>query len=131
MSLSINLFSLQVFPGSLLPSTYSDPQNSDHLMARSEVERRRDYIQPLYVLVGEEHPLVQLILQCLHNTPARRPSAEELLQQLEEMRTQIEGPYGQIVNVNVDMKKVRVLMEKDTEIGRLQQEVQRLEVGGV
>ena len=110
---------------------YSDPQNPDHLLARSEVERRRDYIQPLYVLVGKEHTLVQLVLQCLHNTSARRPSAEELLQQLEAVRTQIEGPYGQIVNVNLDIKKVRVLREKDTEIGRLQQEVQLLEVGGV
>ena len=120
-----------MFPGSLLPSTYPDPQNPDRLLARSEVERRRDYIQPLCVLVGEEHPLVQLVHHCLHNTPARRPSAEELLHQLEAVRAQIEGPYGQIVNVNLDMKKVRVLREKDAEIGRLQQQVQQLEVGWV
>ena len=121
----------QVFPGSLLPHTYSDPRNPDRLLARSEVERRRNYIQQLHGQLGEEHPLVQLVHQCLHNTPARRPSAEELLQLLEGMRAQIEGPYGQIVNVNLDMKKVRVLREKDAEIGRLQQQVQQLEVGGV
>ena len=121
----------QVFPGSLFPSTYPDPQNPDRLLARSEVERRRNYIQPLHGQLGEEHPLVQLVHQCLHNTPARRPSAEELLQLLEGMRAQIEGPYGQLVNVNLDMKKVRVLREKDTEIGRLQQQVQQLEVGWV
>ena len=120
-----------MFPGSLLPHTYPDPQNPDRLLARSEVERRRDYIQQLHGQLGEEHPLVQLVHQCLHNTPARRPSAEELLQLLEGMRAQIEGPYGQIVNVNLDMKKVRVLREKDAEIGRLQQQVQQLEVGGV
>ena len=121
-------FVLQVFPGTLLPHNYEDPRNPDCLLARSEVERRRDYIQRLYVLVGEEHPLVQLVHQCLRNTPARRPSAEELLHQLEAVRAQIEGPYGQIVKVNLDMEKVRVLREKDTEIRGLQQQMQRLEV---
>ena len=117
-------FVLQVFPGTLLPHNYEDPRNPDCLLARSEVERRRDYIQRLHVLVGEEHPLVQLVHQCLRNTPARRPSAEELLHQLEAVRAQIEGPYGQIVKVNLDMEKVRVLREKDTEIRRLQQQLE-------
>ena len=121
-------FVLQVFPGTLLPHNYEDPRNQDCLLARSEVERRREYIQPLHGQLGEEHSLVQLVHQCLRNTPARRPSAEELLQQLEAVRVQIEGPYGQIVNVNLDMKKVRALREKDTEIRRLQQQMQQLEV---
>ena len=119
-------FLLQVFPGSLLAHNYPDPQNPDHLLARSEVERRREYIQPLHGQLGEEHPLVQLVHRCLHNTPARRPSAEELLQQLEAVRAQIEGPYGQLVKV--DMEKLRTLREKDTEIRRLQQQMHQLEV---
>ena len=122
-------FLLQVFPGTLLPHNYADRQNPDHLLARSEVERRRDYIQPLHGQLGEQHPLVQLVHQCLHNTPARRPSAEELLHQLEAVRAQIEGQYGQLVKV--DVEKVRLLREKDTEIRRLQQQMQRLEVGSV
>ena len=121
----------QVFPGNLLPHTYADPQNPDHLFARSEVERRRDYTQSLYRQLGEEHPLVHLVHQCLRNTPARRPSAEELLQQLEAVRAQIEGPYGQSVRVTVDMEKVRALREKDTEIRRLQQQMHQLEVGNM
>ena len=72
-----------MFPGTLLPHTYADPQNPDHLFARSEVDRRRDYIQSLYRQLPEQHPLVHLVHQCLHNTPARRPSAEELLRQLD------------------------------------------------
>ena len=98
-------------------------------MGRSEVERRREFIQLLHEQLPEQHPLVQLVHQCLHNTPARRPSAEELLQQLEAVRTQIEGQYGQLVKV--DVEKVRLLREKDTEIRRLQQQMQRLEVGSV
>ena len=120
-----------MFPGSLLPPNFPDPENPDHLTGRSEVERWRDYTQPLHGQLGKEHPLVKLVHQCLHNTPARRPSAEELLQQLEAVRAQIEGgPYGQLVSVNMEkLKMVRVLREKDTEIGQLQQQMQQLEVG--
>ena len=100
-------------------------------MGRSEVERRRDYIQPLHGQLREEHPLVQLVHQCLHNTPARRPSAEELLHQLEAVRTEIEGPYGQSMRVFVDIGKVRLLTEKDAEIGHLRQQLQQLQVGSV
>ena len=116
-SYSNHFFLLQVFPGSLLPHNYPDPQNPDHLSARSEVERRRDYIQPLYGQLGEEHPLVQLVCQCLHNIPARRPTAKDLLQRLQAVKAQIEGPY-----VKVDMEMVRVLREKNTEIKHLQQQ---------
>ena len=71
---------------------------------------------------------MRLVHQCLHNTPNQRPSAEELLQQLEAVRAQIEGPYGQSVRVIVDMEKVRVLRGKDAEIERLRQQVRQLQV---
>ena len=48
---------------------------------------------------------------------------------MEAVRAQIEGPYGQIVKV--DIEKVRALREKDTEIRRLQQQMHQLEVGSV
>ena len=72
---------------------------------------------------------MQLVCQCLYNIPARRPTAKDLLQQLQAVKAQIEGPYGQIVKV--DMEKVKVLREKNTEIRRLQQQMQQLEVGSV
>ena len=119
-----------MFPGSLLPPNFPDPDNPDRLIGRSEVERRREYIQQLHEQLPERHPLVQLVHQCLHNNPTRRPSAEELLQQLEAVRAQIEGgPYGQLVSVNMEkLKMVRTVREKDTEIGQLQQQMQQLEV---
>ena len=119
----------QVFPDPLLPSTYVDPQNPNRTLGRSELERRGDYIQQLNGMLGEEHPLVQLVCQCLHNIPDQRPTADELLQQLEAAKAQVEGPYGQIVKV--DLERVRVLREKDTQIRRLQQQVQQLEVDSV
>jgi len=115
-----------VFPGDLLPSTYPHADNPERIIGRSEVERRSNYIQLLHGQLGEQHPLVQLVHQCLQNAPARRPSAEELLRQLEAVRAQTEGPYGsQLVKVDVvKVGMVKVLKEKDAEIERLQQQLQ-------
>lgn len=114
-----------MFPGSLLPHSYADPQNPNRLLARSELERRRDYIQSLNKQLGEEHPLVRVVHQCLHNIPAQRPSAEELLQQIEAVRAQIEGPYGGQLK-KVDVVKVG-MMKALKEIQSLQEQVQQLE----
>ena len=62
---------LEEFPGDLLAITYSDPL-TDELKARSEVERREAYIRKLFTKLTKEHPITQLILQCLHNVPAKR-----------------------------------------------------------
>ena len=118
----------QVFPGSLLPITYEDPQSPGSLLARSELERRRNYIKQLHKQLGKKHLLVSMVHQCLHNAPHRRPSATELLEQLEAVRAPLEGPYGQIMKLSVDIEKVRVLRKKDSEIKHLQQQ---LEVGSV
>ena len=72
----------KAFPGSLLSHTYPDPENRYRLLARSELEHRRDYIQQLNGMLGKEHPLVQLVCQCLHNISDQRPPAGELLKQL-------------------------------------------------
>ena len=125
---------MQVFPGNLLPPNYPDPDNPGRLVGRSEIERRTDYIEPLYKELGEQHPLVQLVCQCLHNVPAQRPSAEELLQQLE---AQMKEAYGRN---RAEMARLQVAMmtmlrteetdarEKDSEIKRLQHDLQQVQV---
>ena len=127
---------MQVFPGNLLPHNYPDPENPGHLIGRSEVERRADYIKPLYQELGEQHPLVQLVCQCLHNIPAQRPPAEELLQQLE---AQMEEAYGKKL-VRAEMARLQVAMlsmlkmeetdskEKNNEIKHLQRDLQHAQV---
>ena len=129
-------FTLQVFPGTLLPPNYPDPDNPGRLVGRSEVERRTDYIQPLCEQLGEQHPLVQLVCQCLHNVPAQRPSAEELLQQLEAL---IKRAYGRKL-VRAEMARLQVAMmamlkmeetevgDKDSEIEHLRHHLQQVQV---
>ena len=120
----VNLSPFQVFPDRLLPHNYADPQNPASLVARFEIERRRDYIQRLHGQLGEEHPLVQLVHQCLRNSLEQRPSAVELLQQLEVVRAQIEGPYDSQLK-KVDVVKVG-MMKALREIESLCEERQRV-----
>ena len=46
-------------------------------------------MEKIYQELGEEHPLVQLIQQCLHNDPEERPDISEVLELLEQARAAI------------------------------------------
>ena len=102
-----------MFPGDLLPHNYPNPDNPDQLLGRTEVQRREEYIDQLHTqLGGEEHPLAQLVKQCLQNSPSRKPSAEEVLGQLEEMRAQIQDPHEQLTKLEM----MRLLTEMEGEL---------------
>lgn len=76
----------QKFPGNILSSTYLNPDNTDEVRGRTELERRRDYIKLMEQETGDSHfNLLQMVKQCLHNAPRQRPSAEGVLTLLEEM----------------------------------------------
>ena len=66
----------QVFPCDLLPATFCN--DNGNLCARTEVERRQIYIDQLQQQVGEEHDLIKLIKQCLHNSPRMRPTSDDI-----------------------------------------------------
>ena len=75
----------------LLPSTYT---NDEGLHARSEVKRREQYLEKAEQLLGEEHSLVVLVKQCLHNYPARRPQTAELVTRLQDTSDTLGGADG-------------------------------------
>ena len=96
-SASIDIFSLgivsiftlsQTFPCDLLEPTYAD-EESGLLKARTELERRDEYMQNIYSQLRKDHPLIQMIKRCLHNAPARRPDIREVLRLLEQARAEI------------------------------------------
>ncbi|XP_064389621.1 traf2 and NCK-interacting protein kinase-like isoform X5 [Halichondria panicea] len=120
----LQLFALtQVFPGDLLAPTYSDPNNPDHLLARSEFERRGPYTALLKrsLAGGRKHPLFGLVRECLANTPERRPTTAELLSSLEEVGREMDGELLQLDIARV--KTARTLREKEKRIEALQREV--------
>ncbi len=84
---------VQDFPIPTAP-TIVDTDNPGLIVACSEVQRRSEQMEQLIrQLGGQRHPLVQLVTQCLHNDPRQRPSARQVLSQLERVRAQIQDPY--------------------------------------
>ena len=97
---SIDVFSLGVvaiftiggtFPCDPEAQAYLD-EESGLLVARTELQRRSVYMRDVNAQLcacGQlrgDHPLIQLIQQCLHNGPHKRPSIGEVLRLLEEAR---------------------------------------------
>ena len=74
---------LQDFPCWLLPSVYYDPKNPNKIQARNEVERRFRYLGNLRMRFGQNHIFTKLVTECLHNHAEIRPSAVEVLKQLQ------------------------------------------------
>ena len=52
-----------------------DPSNPDRLISVTEAERREEFLRK----ISQDHPLTDLILNCLKNNPQRRPQAEEIV----------------------------------------------------
>ena len=105
---------LQVFPGSLLPSTFLNPDNPGAVQGRTELERREQYIDLLESslrIFSSSHPdLIKLVKQCLHNDPRQRPDTDELLTRLRRMKVEVEGEYGGSP-IRLDMVRVRLAKE--------------------
>ena len=77
---AITLFTLsQTFPCDLLAPTY---RKEFRHIARTELERRDEYIQIVYQEFGKRHPLSKMIEQCL-DFPENRPSILDIVGQLE------------------------------------------------
>ena len=64
------------------PQTGATRINDDGTLSIiTEAERRQVFLAK----IGSDHPLMELILRCIHNDPAQRAHAEELVQRLAEV----------------------------------------------
>jgi hypothetical protein len=120
-----------VFPGDLLEHTYADPDRPGRLEGRTEVERRQLYFDQL---LERDVQLVRLIKTCLHNDPSQRPTAEQLVTELERMKSDVEGPCGKLATVDA-VRQVMTAMalkekseEKVDELAAKEEEIQQLQV---
>ena len=113
----------------------------------SEVERRAEYLQE----IGNDHPLMVIIRQCLSNASARRPEAPALLDQVNtilstlpqqfsnrvEMLQQVEARIQTLTAANqskqsrIDSMQSEIdslTQSKQSEMESLRAEVERLSV---
>ena len=93
----VTIFTIgEIFPCNLLEPTYSD-ENTGQLLGRTELQRRSEYMQHVVQQLcacdqfREDHPLIRLIQQCLHNIPAKRPGISHVLRHLEEAKDGIKN----------------------------------------
>ena len=88
------------------------------------MERRGEYIELLEKQVDWIHPaLVQLVRQCLHNAPERRPTTNDVLGRLQRLKVEVEGVYGGSL-VKLDINRVLLAKEikrKDKRIEELRE----------
>jgi serine/threonine protein kinase len=81
----VSIFTLsQTFPCNLLAPNYREGRRH---IARTELERRAQYMQMIYRQLRENHPLLQMIERCL-DSPEDRPSIGEVLHLLEQARAE-------------------------------------------
>ena len=66
------------FPEEVKPHRYSQ---EGLVYSRTEAERREEYLQA----IGNDHPAMTLILQCIADNPKQRPTATEISQQIKRI----------------------------------------------
>ena len=57
------------------------PEPDDRLIPVSEAERREVFLRA----IGNDHPLMDLILKCIKNNPKRRPHTEDIVDRLADL----------------------------------------------
>ena len=107
-----------------MPYSYPDPNNVDNVLARTEVGRRQVCMEQLETQLGRsQQALIDLVKRCLHNTPRRRPSSEELLGGFHAIGEEVEGLYGGKAAKLLDVWKV--LLAKEVKIKARRREVKK------
>ena len=90
-----------------------DPQNPDATIPVSEVERRAEYLQE----IGNDHPLMAVIQQCLSNVSTRRPEISALFDQVNTILSALPQQFTDRVEM---LKQLQTLTDiKQSQIGSL------------
>ena len=101
-------------------ATYYD-KISKRPQALTEIERRKDSFTAASDLIGEDHPLAQLAMGCLQEDPDDRPTAPEIMQQMEQMPTIPYRSWGQSKS-----ELIQNTIEQENIVNVLQHEISQL-----
>ena len=73
----------------------ANPSNPNDMTALTEVQRREEYLND----IGEAHPLMDLMRQCLSNNPTVRPDIPDILRTVKEVMPQFPRAFENKVEV--------------------------------
>lgn len=77
----------------LLSPTYFDPSEPTIIKGRSELERRKLYLDKLHLKFTSSHDISSMIQHCLDNNPSSRPSASEIINVFDEILKEHKDDY--------------------------------------
>ena len=131
---SIDIFSFGVMIIHIFSGKWPEPQeaqirmdpDSDKMIPVSEAERREVFLKT----VGDKHPIMNLIHQCISNSPKRRPNAREIVPQLKDMMTKNPPSYSnrlkmlQQIDIERSLIEQKVLLQTET----LQSQIEMLQL---
>ena len=130
----VDVFSYGVLMVHLFSGQWPFPTNpvkvdpDDTVISITEADRRQEYLDA----IGRDHPLMNLMLGCLNNSPTCRPEAVEILTQVSRVAAQFPSSSENKVELLQQLTSLRAetnkqLQSLDTEIKSMKREMERLQ----
>ena len=138
---SVDQFSYGIMMIHMFSGRWPEPQvgpnrlEGDQLIPVTEAERREVFLQ----VIGNDHPLMDLILKCINNDPRHRAHASEIVERLSAMKSQFPSSFANrlemLRQIEHQEEEKQVLREegeaerqqKEQEISSLSKEAERKE----
>ena len=125
---SYGIMMIHMFSGRL-PEPQVGPsciESDGRLIPVTETERREVFLRT----IGNDHPLMDLILKCINNDPRHRAHANEIVERLAEMVLQFPASFANrlemLKQIKSDLEEKRLLRE-ETEVAILEKDTQKEE----
>ena len=107
---SIDIFSYGIIMIHIFTGKWPDPKdNSFNTIPVSEAKRHEESLK----IIGNDHPLIDLIYSCIDDNPQQRPNAEETAQRLSRIAS--EFPPTNYTYSPLEMKRIIDSEEKEKE----------------
>ena len=130
---SVDQFSYGIMTIHMFSGRWPEPQigpnrfEGDQLIPVTEAERREVFLRA----IGNDHPLMDLILKCISNDPRRRAHANEIVEQLSAMKLQFPSSFASRLEMlrlieHQEEEKRALREEGETESERKEQEISSL-----
>ena len=131
---SIDIFSFGVMIIHMFSGKWPEPQetqirmdpDSDKMIPLSEAERREVFLKA----VGDKHPMMSLIYQCISNSPKKRPNSSEIVPQLKDMVVKNPPSYSNTLEMlqQIDIEGRAIDKKVHSRTKELQSQVEKLQL---
>lgn len=142
---SLDRFSYGIMLIHVFSGKWPEPQigpnriDADKLIPVTEAERRERFLQS----IGDEHPLMNLMLSCINNDPERRACATQIAERLKELVLQFPATFSNRIEMlrhietskeeKIALERERdkatlTIRQKDDKISELNEEIKRNEL---